>query len=61
MDIFNLKGKTAVVTGASSGLGVQFAKALARQGADVAIVARERTSLRKSKKKSKISAFAASR
>jgi gluconate 5-dehydrogenase len=37
---FDLKGKSAIVTGASSGLGVQFAKALANQGADVAIVAR---------------------
>lgn len=39
-DLFSLKGKVAIVTGASSGLGVQFAKALARQGANVAIVAR---------------------
>lgn len=29
--LFDLTGKTAVVTGASSGLGVQFAKALASQ------------------------------
>ncbi len=39
-NIFDLTGKTALVTGASSGLGVQFAKALANQGADVAITAR---------------------
>lgn len=39
-DLFSLKGKIALVTGASSGLGVQFATALAKQGADVAIVAR---------------------
>lgn len=39
-DIFSLEGKIAIVTGASSGLGVQFATALARQGADLAIVAR---------------------
>lgn len=39
-ELFNLKGKVAVITGASSGLGVQFAKALAKQGADIAIVAR---------------------
>jgi gluconate 5-dehydrogenase len=40
MDMFSLKGKKAIVTGASSGLGAQFAKTLARAGADVAIVAR---------------------
>jgi len=35
-ELFNLKGKVAIVTGASSGLGVQFATALAKQGADIA-------------------------
>lgn len=40
MSLFDLTGKVAIVTGASSGLGVQFAKALAKQGADIAIVAR---------------------
>ncbi|BCN32296.1 glucose 1-dehydrogenase [Anaeromicropila herbilytica] len=39
-ELFDLKGKVAIVTGASSGLGVQFAKALAKQGADIVIVAR---------------------
>lgn len=39
-NLFSLKDKAAIVTGASSGLGVQFAKALARQGANLAIVAR---------------------
>jgi len=38
--LFDLTGKVAVVTGASSGLGVQFAKALAKQGANIAVVAR---------------------
>ncbi|MDR2100608.1 MAG: SDR family oxidoreductase [Campylobacteraceae bacterium] len=40
MNLFDLSGKNAIVTGASSGLGAQFAKALARQGANIAIVAR---------------------
>jgi 3-oxoacyl-[acyl-carrier protein] reductase len=39
-DMFSLKGRVALVTGASSGLGVQFAKALADNGAVVALVAR---------------------
>lgn len=38
--MFELKGKVAVVTGASSGLGKSMAKGLAQQGADVAILAR---------------------
>jgi gluconate 5-dehydrogenase len=42
---FDLKGKVAIVTGASSGLGEQFAKALAAQGADVAILARRKEKL----------------
>ncbi len=38
--MFDLKGKVAVVTGASSGLGVQMATAFARQGANLVILAR---------------------
>jgi NAD(P)-dependent dehydrogenase (short-subunit alcohol dehydrogenase family) len=37
---FDVKGKVAVVTGASSGLGRQFALCLAEQGANVAVLAR---------------------
>lgn len=38
--MFNLKGRVAVVSGASSGLGQQMALAFAKQGADIAILAR---------------------
>ena len=38
--MFRLEGKVAIVTGASSGLGVAFAVALAEAGADVALGAR---------------------
>ena len=37
---FNLKGQVAVVTGCSTGLGVQMAKALANQGANIVAIAR---------------------
>ena len=40
MNRFRLDGKVAVVTGASSGLGVAFTKALAEAGADVVLGAR---------------------
>ncbi len=45
----SLKNKTAIVTGASSGLGVQFAKALVEAGAEVALVARREEKLKKVK------------
>ena len=41
----NFSGKTAVVTGASSGLGVDYARALAKRGANLVLVARRKDEL----------------
>ena len=48
--MFNLKGRVAVISGASSGLGVQMAKGFAKQGADLVILARREERLIELKK-----------
>jgi NAD(P)-dependent dehydrogenase (short-subunit alcohol dehydrogenase family) len=51
LDSFSLDGKVAIVTGASSGLGVAFAVGLADAGADIAICARRVDKLEETKAK----------
>jgi NAD(P)-dependent dehydrogenase (short-subunit alcohol dehydrogenase family) len=46
-ELFNLNGKTALITGGSSGLGEQFAHVLSASGAKVIIVGRNRQKLEK--------------
>ena len=46
MAAIDLKGRTALITGASSGLGVSFAQQLAARGADLVITARREDKLR---------------
>jgi NADP-dependent 3-hydroxy acid dehydrogenase YdfG len=50
LDSFRVDGKVAIVTGASSGLGVAFALALAEAGADVVLGARRAEKLEETKK-----------
>ena len=49
LDSFSLAGKVAIVTGASSGLGVAFATGVAEAGADVTICARRVEKLEETK------------
>ena len=43
--LFNLEGRTALVTGGSRGLGLQIAEALGEQGAKIVLSARKQTEL----------------
>ena len=45
LEKFNLKGDTAIVTGASYGLGRAMAVGLAEAGADVVVVSRKKENL----------------
>lgn len=49
--MFNLKGKVAVISGASSGLGMQMSYAFARQGASLVLLARRIERLNELKEK----------
>ena len=44
-NIFDFKGRVAVITGCSTGLGVQMAKALANQGCNIVAIARRQNLL----------------
>jgi gluconate 5-dehydrogenase len=43
--LFNLSGKTALITGGSRGLGLQMAEALGEQGASIVLSSRKQSDL----------------
>ncbi len=50
-ELFNLTGKTSLVTGGSRGIGLAIAEGLARRGSDVVIIARDKEQLEAAKEK----------
>ena len=48
-NLFTLEGKTALVTGAGSGIGKEIAKTLYEAGANLALAARRRDKLEETK------------
>ena len=51
LDLFQIKGKTAVVTGASSGLGKYACMCYAEEGANVVLLARRKEKLEETAKR----------
>ena len=49
LDLLSLRGRNALVTGGSRGLGLQMAEALGEMGARVAITARKKDELERSR------------
>jgi gluconate 5-dehydrogenase len=56
-DMFELKGRTALITGGSRGLGLQIAKGLAEMGANIAVSARKAPELEEAKAELKALGF----
>ncbi len=58
-ELFSLRDRNAVVTGASSGIGLAIAEALARAGAAVVLVSRDRQRLREAEQSMTVQGLAA--